>query len=57
MDEESVPMVSRHRVAALLYGPLGCGMHRHMTMQNPTRGVLHQHEDRVVSTYYRSWKT
>jgi hypothetical protein len=45
MDEELVPMVSRHRFAELLYGPLGCGMHRHMAMQNPTRGVLHQHED------------
>jgi hypothetical protein len=46
MEEESVPMVSRYRVAALLYGPLGCGMHRRMAMQNPARGVLYQHEDR-----------
>src|SRR5919204_2440124 len=45
MDEELVPMVSRHRFAELLYCPLGRGMHRHVAMQNPTRGVLHQHED------------
>src|SRR4030095_15675425 len=39
-------MVSRHRFAELLYGPLGRGMHRPVAIQNPTRGVLHQYEDR-----------
>jgi hypothetical protein len=45
MEEEPALMVRWYRFAELLCGPLGRGMHGHMAMQNPTRGVLHQHED------------
>jgi hypothetical protein len=45
MNQETVVMVSRHRVTQLLQRPLGRGMRRHIAMQDPARGVLHQYED------------
>ena len=49
MQQEAVAMGSGDGFAQLLERPLGCGMGRHIAVQNAARGMLH-HDKHVEQT-------